>query len=76
MAGKRGSRRKQLLDDLEGRRYCTLREEALDRTLWRIRFARGNGPVVNTQQAMNDAIGRAVRAQGGALFESVTLNVA
>jgi hypothetical protein len=35
MTGRRGRRRKQLLDDLkEKRRYCKLKEEALDRTLW------------------------------------------
>ena len=26
--------------------YCQLKEEALDRTTWRIRFGRGFGPVV------------------------------
>jgi hypothetical protein len=40
-------RRKQLLDDLkEKRRYWKLKEEALDRTLWRTRFGRGYEPVV------------------------------
>jgi hypothetical protein len=34
ITGRRGRRRKQLLDDLkEKRRYCKLKEEALDRTL-------------------------------------------
>jgi hypothetical protein len=47
MTGRRGRRCKQLLDDLkEKRRYCKLKEEALDRTLWRTRFGRGYGPVV------------------------------
>jgi hypothetical protein len=47
MTGKRGRRRKQLLDGLkEKRRYWKLNEEALDRTLWRSRFGRGYGPVV------------------------------
>jgi hypothetical protein len=47
MTGRRGRRRKQLLDDLkEKRRYWKLKEEALDRTLWRNRFGRGYGPVV------------------------------
>jgi hypothetical protein len=42
----RGIRRKQLLDDLkEMREYWKLKEEALDRTLWRIRFGRGYGLV-------------------------------
>jgi hypothetical protein len=47
MTGRRGGRRKQLLDDLkEKRRYWKLKEEALDRTQWRTRFGRGYGPVV------------------------------
>jgi hypothetical protein len=47
MTGRRGRRCKQLLDDLrEKKRYWKLKEEALDRTLWRARFGRGCGPVV------------------------------
>jgi hypothetical protein len=47
MTGRRGRRRKQLLDDLKGKiKYCKLKEEALDRTLWRTRFGRGYEPVV------------------------------
>ena len=43
----RGRRRKQLLDDLkETRGYCKLKEEALDRTVWRPGFGRGCGRVV------------------------------
>jgi hypothetical protein len=46
VAGRRGRRRKKLLDDLKARRgYSHLKEEALDRTMWRNRF-RGIGPVV------------------------------
>ena len=44
---RRGRRRKKLLDDLKDRRrYSHLKEEALDRTMWRNRFGRGFGPVV------------------------------
>ena len=44
---RRGRRRKKLLDDLKGRRgYYHLKEEALDRTMWRNRFVGGFGPVV------------------------------
>ena len=44
---RQGRRRKKLLDDLKDRRgYCELKEEALDRTMWRDRFASGIGPVV------------------------------
>jgi hypothetical protein len=43
----RGRKRKQLLDDLKEKRgYWKMKEEALDRTLWRTRFGRGYGPVV------------------------------
>jgi hypothetical protein len=45
--GRRGRRRRKLLDDLKERReYCHLKEEALDRTVWRAGFGRGFGPVV------------------------------
>ena len=44
---RRGRRRKKLLDDLKDRRgYCQLKEETLDRTVWRNRFGRDFGPVV------------------------------
>ena len=47
VTGRRGRRRRKLLDDLEERRgYSHLKEEALDRTMWRARFGRGFGPVV------------------------------
>jgi hypothetical protein len=47
MMGRRGRRRKQLLDDLKKKRgYWKLKEEALDRSQWRSRFGRGCGPVV------------------------------
>ena len=42
-----GRRRRKLLDDLKERRgYSHLKEEALDRTMWRARFGKGFGPVV------------------------------
>ena len=44
---RRRRRRKKLLDDLKDRRwYSHLKEEALDRTMWRHRFGGGFGPVV------------------------------
>jgi hypothetical protein len=47
MTGRRGTRRKQLLDDLKEKTgYWKLKEEALDRSQWRSRFERGYGPVV------------------------------
>ena len=51
MTGRRDRRRKQLLDDLtKTRGYRKLKEEALDRTLWRTHFGRGYGPVVRQTQ--------------------------
>jgi hypothetical protein len=47
VTGRRGRRRRKLLGELEERRgYSHLKEEALDRTVWRARFGRGFGPVV------------------------------
>jgi len=47
VTGRRGRRRRKLLDDLkEGIGYSHLKEEALDRTMCRARFGRGFGPVV------------------------------
>jgi hypothetical protein len=44
--GRRGRKRRKLLDELKERRgYSHLKEEALDRTMWRARFGRGLGPV-------------------------------
>ena len=55
VTGRRGRRRKKLLDDLRERRgYSHLKEEALDRTVWRARVGRGFGPVVRqTTKWMN-----------------------
>jgi hypothetical protein len=39
VTGRRGIRRRKLLDDLKGRRgYSHLKGEALDRKMWRARF--------------------------------------
>jgi hypothetical protein len=47
LTGRREIRSKQLLVDLKEKRdYCKLKEEALDRTVWRTRFGRSHGPVV------------------------------
>ena len=46
MGGRRGRRRRKLLDGLKERRgYCHMKEVALDRTVWRAGFGRGFGPV-------------------------------
>ena len=43
VTGRRGRRRRKLLDDIKERRgYPHLKEEALDRTMWGARF----GPIV------------------------------
>ena len=47
VTGTQGRRRRKLLDDLKERwGYSRLKEEDLDRTMWRARFGRGFGPVV------------------------------
>jgi hypothetical protein len=51
--GTGGRRRKQLLDGLKARtEYFTLKQEVAERTWWRIRFGRGNGPVIKTDNGM------------------------
>jgi len=46
LSERRGRRCEKLLSDLkEKKEYRTLKEEALDRTLWRCE--RGNGPVLS-----------------------------
>jgi hypothetical protein len=47
VTGRRGRKRRKLLDDIKEKRgYFHLKEEALDRNMWRARFGRGFGPVV------------------------------
>jgi hypothetical protein len=47
VTGREGRRFKQLLDGLKEKRgYWELKGEAVDRTVWRIRFGSGYGPVV------------------------------
>jgi len=47
VTGRRGRRRRKLLDNLKERRgYSHLNEEALDHTMWRAGFGRGFGHVV------------------------------
>jgi hypothetical protein len=56
VTGRRGRRRRNLLDDFkEGSGYSHLMEKALDRTMWRARFGRGLGPVVRqTAKLLNE----------------------
>jgi hypothetical protein len=47
VTGRRERRRRKLLDELKERGgYSHLKEEPLDRTIWRPGFGRGFGPVV------------------------------
>jgi hypothetical protein len=47
VTGRRGRRRRKLLDDLKERRgYSHLKEDVLDRIMWRACFGIGFGPVV------------------------------
>jgi hypothetical protein len=55
VTGRRGKRRRELIDDLMERRgYCRLNEKALNRPIWRVRSGRYFGPVVRqTAKWMN-----------------------
>jgi len=57
----------KLLDDLKERRgYSHLKEEALDRTVWRARFGRGFGPVVRqTTKCINSVLTRYAKLAAG-----------
>jgi translation elongation factor EF-Tu-like GTPase len=47
MTGRQGIRRKQILDDLkETREHSKLKQEVLDRGVWRTSFGRSYGPVL------------------------------
>ena len=47
VTGRRGRRRRKLLDDLKERRgYSHLKEEGLDRTVWKAGFGRVFVPIV------------------------------
>jgi hypothetical protein len=55
--GRQGRRHRKLLDDLRERRgYSHLKEEALDRTMWRALFGSGFGPVVRQTNKCNEYI--------------------
>ena len=55
VTGRRGSRRRKLLDYLKERRgYSHLKEEALDCTMWRAGFGRGFGPVLRQATKRNE----------------------
>ena len=56
VTGRQERRRTKLLDGIKERRgYSHLKEESLDRTMWRARFGRGFGPVVRqTTKRINE----------------------
>jgi hypothetical protein len=56
VTGRRGRRRRTLLDDLKERKGNShLKAEALYRTMWRAGFGRGFGPVVRqTNKGVNE----------------------
>jgi hypothetical protein len=58
VTGRQGRRCRKLFDDLKERRgYSHMKEEALDRTMWRAHFGKGFGPVVRqTTRWMNEWI--------------------
>jgi hypothetical protein len=51
--GKMRRRRRQLLDDTKERGYWKVKEEALDRFLWRTRFGREYVPLWKTAHGIN-----------------------
>jgi len=57
VTGRRGRRRKHLLDDVKEKgRYRELKEEAVDRTLWRTHFGSGQGGICcKTDCSMNES---------------------
>ena len=62
VTGRQGRRRRKVLDDLKERReYSHLKEEALDRTMWRARFGRGFGPVIRQTTKWMKAISLSIR---------------
>jgi hypothetical protein len=53
--GRLGRRRRPLLDNLkEKQEYWKLKEETLDRSVWRTCFGRGYGPFIKTAYNMNE----------------------
>jgi len=55
VTGRRGRRSKHLLDGVKEKgEYWKLKEETLDRTVWRTGFGRGCGPVVKRHHGMNE----------------------
>jgi hypothetical protein len=57
VTGRRGRRRRKLLDDLKERRgYSHMKEEALDRPMWRACFGSGFRPVMRqTTKLINES---------------------
>ena len=69
--GRRGRRRKHLLDDLKKKKgYWKLKEEALDLTMWRTRFGRCYGPAQGRLQ--NECIKLDLQSRGKLMFEIIT----
>jgi len=70
VSGRRGRKRKQILDDLkENCVYWKLKEETIDLSLWRTLFGRGFGLVVReTTKRMSDVHG-ARSARETSLYE-------
>ena len=73
VTGRQGGRRRKLLDDLKERReYSHLKDEALDRTMWRARFGRGFGPVVRQTTKWMTASKLRIVGMSVTVFESQT----
>jgi hypothetical protein len=46
VTGRRRRKRRKLLDELKESRGYSVKEEALDRNMWRARFGTGFGPIM------------------------------
>ena len=77
MTRRRRRRRKKLLDDLQKRRGGShLKEEALDRTMWRARFGRGFGPLVReTTKRLNPSYSLTVFQCGRNMYQSYYIQI-
>jgi type VI protein secretion system component VasF len=72
--GGRERRRMQLLNDLkETRRYWKLKEEALNRTLWKTHFGGGYRPVIKTDYMMMMMMGVVVVVVVMMMITSMTM---
>jgi hypothetical protein len=72
VTGRRGRRRRKLLNDLKERRgYSQLKEEALDHSMWKARFGRGFRPVVRQTTTPHRRFGTTFLSHLSTLFPRI-----